>query len=617
MPLVPNLQDFYKEIRDDVLRECGDTLALLKYSYDMEKSTAIAFNTTKRQYVEYLIATIVGLSLSIKTSPPLNVAALLKLHLQETKSYRMLERCIVGKFKRYIDDGSIEDSIDHSMVENSRCRVARLESTRKLFTLALGFEDFENILDTMEETEEVPDRPISERTGTSEPKHSSIGRWDGNDCWDFDNKMSEDKSRGQEKIGVEGDHNSASVSRIRRPPEWLHSASVSRIRRPPDWLHVGRVTEKEKSPNDSQISHEGTKEMWTEYLKEKFKYGLAEHGWDTVSSVFSEFGFPEEELRKQQRKVTQDIILQKDMMNRRRLLAPVAGPSNRNTHENDTGMELNQNGSQLSPKREKLKWNEAKKFKFISALAKDRSWKSIQSEFSEFTEQQLRSQKRRIKDVLVLIKRQTNKGIGGRIDVEAEANCHPPSNQNSHERDTRMELNENGSHISLKRKKVKWNEANTLKFIDAFAANHSWEYIQSKFSEFTEGQLRSQKGRVADALVVINKHTNKRIEADNNYHPQSNRNFNEIYTGKDLNETGSQISSKRKKVKWTKATRLKFTNALAEDRSWEYIQSKFSKFSEQQLRSKQKYVLKKNRKRARVSSNNPVPTKKQKKNNNI
>jgi hypothetical protein len=51
----------------------------------------------------------------------------------------------------------------------------------------------------------------------------------------------------------------------------------------------------------------------------------------------------------------------------------------------------------------------------------------------------------KVKDVLAAIKIQTNKGIGGKIGVEADNNHRPPSNQKSDEKDTGKELNQNGS----------------------------------------------------------------------------------------------------------------------------------------------------------------------------
>ena len=48
----------------------------------------------------------------------MNADALLHLHLLETKSYRKPERSLVAKFKHWMGDTSIENHIDHSMVEN-------------------------------------------------------------------------------------------------------------------------------------------------------------------------------------------------------------------------------------------------------------------------------------------------------------------------------------------------------------------------------------------------------------------------------------------------------------------------------------------------------------------
>ena len=117
MPLKSNSQEFYKATRNEILSACGDEINLLKDAY-LEKRVGIAFKTTKRQYVEYLIACLVGTSLGIKISPPLNVDALWHLHVMETKSYRKLERIVVAKFKHWMGDTSIENHIDHSMVEN-------------------------------------------------------------------------------------------------------------------------------------------------------------------------------------------------------------------------------------------------------------------------------------------------------------------------------------------------------------------------------------------------------------------------------------------------------------------------------------------------------------------
>ena len=87
MPLNQYLQEFCKTARNEMLSAYDDELNLLKDTY-IEKKVSVAFKTTKCQYVEYLIACLIGSSLGINTSPPLNVDVLWKLHLLETKSYR-------------------------------------------------------------------------------------------------------------------------------------------------------------------------------------------------------------------------------------------------------------------------------------------------------------------------------------------------------------------------------------------------------------------------------------------------------------------------------------------------------------------------------------------------
>ena len=87
-------QDFYKELRDDLLFDFEQDFEYLQEvhhdSTDWEelfgdKYPYFEFQKTKRQYIEYLIACGVGSALGSKTSPPLNVDALWHSHLLETE----------------------------------------------------------------------------------------------------------------------------------------------------------------------------------------------------------------------------------------------------------------------------------------------------------------------------------------------------------------------------------------------------------------------------------------------------------------------------------------------------------------------------------------------------
>ena len=67
------------------------------------------------------------------------------------------------------------------------------------------------------------------------------------------------------------------------------------------------------------------------------------------------------------------------------------------------------NNDKQSPKKpKKASWNRAKNTQFIDALAHDHSWDAILSEFSEFTDEQLRKKKKKVRDDVDLTK-QSNK----------------------------------------------------------------------------------------------------------------------------------------------------------------------------------------------------------------
>ena len=142
-------QDFYKDTRDLVLNQFKQDLDDLHDTYQ-QKNFHISFNITKRQYIEYLIAHVVGSTLDIKTSPPLNVDALWHSHLLETESYRNLEKFIIDKFEEWKDGGIELNYIDHSVVKNREGRSERLKRTKDLYSMVLGFEPFSSDESLME-----------------------------------------------------------------------------------------------------------------------------------------------------------------------------------------------------------------------------------------------------------------------------------------------------------------------------------------------------------------------------------------------------------------------------------------------------------------------------------
>jgi len=166
-------QNFYQEMRDDVLSEFEQDLNDLNKEGSNGQSHGHGhghghddwieivqpqFDKTKQQYIEYLIAYVVGSTLGMKTSPPLNVDLLWHAHLLETASYRKLEKTIIEKINIWRGSGSGSGSggerstsnnnkialeyIDHSVVKNKEGRAERLEYTQNLFSM-LGFDAFD------------------------------------------------------------------------------------------------------------------------------------------------------------------------------------------------------------------------------------------------------------------------------------------------------------------------------------------------------------------------------------------------------------------------------------------------------------------------------------------
>lgn len=132
------IANVYVDRRDKLLSEID--FDFLKERYVIQQGNEISFETVKRQYIEYLIAYVVGSSLGTKTYPPLHVEAFWRLHLLETKSYRDVEKRVIEKCEEI---GMITlDHIDHSVVESTTGREDRLKHTKFLYTMVLGFDDF-------------------------------------------------------------------------------------------------------------------------------------------------------------------------------------------------------------------------------------------------------------------------------------------------------------------------------------------------------------------------------------------------------------------------------------------------------------------------------------------
>jgi hypothetical protein len=137
----------YVVVRDSLLKKFQDDLDRLSEEYDRKSTTNVSFATTKRQYVEYLMAYVVGSILGIKTSPPLNVETLWHIHLLETKSYRLMEGFILKYFHSRFGKEKmtgVGSHIDHSVISSQDGgRPLRLEHTQNVFTI-LGFDSFQS-----------------------------------------------------------------------------------------------------------------------------------------------------------------------------------------------------------------------------------------------------------------------------------------------------------------------------------------------------------------------------------------------------------------------------------------------------------------------------------------
>eukprot|EP00550_Attheya_septentrionalis_P008666 CAMPEP_0198294350 /NCGR_PEP_ID=MMETSP1449-20131203/21951_1 /TAXON_ID=420275 /ORGANISM="Attheya septentrionalis, Strain CCMP2084" /LENGTH=259 /DNA_ID=CAMNT_0043994279 /DNA_START=38 /DNA_END=817 /DNA_ORIENTATION=+ len=143
-----------------------DMLELLQPLQSLFRNSGIRcfkWECTVTDYIQYLIAWVVGKNIGTRTSPPFHVDVLWHIHLLETESYRRLERLIITKV-RQVDSTTSVKHIDHSAL-NTEGREGRLKATRSLYA-HIGF----SFTDTCEGYQEfVRERKNQKRDGEGLP----------------------------------------------------------------------------------------------------------------------------------------------------------------------------------------------------------------------------------------------------------------------------------------------------------------------------------------------------------------------------------------------------------------------------------------------------------------
>eukprot|EP00978_Attheya_sp_CCMP212_P005127 scaffold11322_cov45-Attheya_sp.AAC.4 len=153
----------YVAMAETVLDDILELLQPLQSLFRNSGIRCFEWECTVKDYIQYLIAWVVGKNIGTRTSPPFHVDALWHIHLLETESYRRLERMIISKV-RQVDSTTSVKHIDHSAL-NTEGREERLKATRSLYTL-IGF----SFTDTCEGYQEfVREREKQKRDGESLP----------------------------------------------------------------------------------------------------------------------------------------------------------------------------------------------------------------------------------------------------------------------------------------------------------------------------------------------------------------------------------------------------------------------------------------------------------------
>ena len=91
-----------------------ELLQPLQSLFQNSKIRHLGWERTVKDYIQYLIAWVVGKNLGTRTSPPFHMDALWHIiHLLETESYHRLESLIITKV-REVDSTTSVNHIDHS-----------------------------------------------------------------------------------------------------------------------------------------------------------------------------------------------------------------------------------------------------------------------------------------------------------------------------------------------------------------------------------------------------------------------------------------------------------------------------------------------------------------------
>lgn len=94
------------------------------------------WDTAFKDYIQYLVAWVIGNGLGIKTAPSFHVDILWTMHLVETMSYRNLEKLVIKKVKEINEDIVQVEHIEHT--KHIHKKTSRVKATRTLYSL-LGF----------------------------------------------------------------------------------------------------------------------------------------------------------------------------------------------------------------------------------------------------------------------------------------------------------------------------------------------------------------------------------------------------------------------------------------------------------------------------------------------
>lgn len=128
----------FSVIRDGILEEIGNSLAVLGQSYDAH-GLSVPFTDARKAYIEHLIVHVASKALNnnAKLVASLPVEALWCLHLFETESYRRLEQLVIDRLSSNSPISACGvQHIDHTALQDDESNTAeRLQMTKAMYRL--------------------------------------------------------------------------------------------------------------------------------------------------------------------------------------------------------------------------------------------------------------------------------------------------------------------------------------------------------------------------------------------------------------------------------------------------------------------------------------------------